>query len=211
MNEGRRWLALDADMFGKQFTYDLHGRFGWAGIVVWVAFLCACKRSRTPGQVRIMNSVQGLTELGLIGWELVDDKGEPWDLDDFFNFTGRKKQTRRIPVGRRTDARRTPYGQCFDAVATHWQRWQDAGRRATEAEQKRRSRGEKRPNVSGHGSDTHRTNVRSNSDLDLDNPPTPQGGNGALRAESQRPSQDLVDLGTAVNQLKAELRGEDHA
>lgn len=207
MTGGRRWLAVDADMFGKPFTLDLQDRFGPAGVAVWVAFLCACKQSRTPGRIRLMNNAQAMETLGLVGWELVDPKGEPWDLNDFFAFTGRKKQTRRVPVGRR-DSRRTPTGQCFDVDATHWERWQDAGRRATEAEQKRRSRGQKRPKVSGHVSDACPQNVRPDLDLDSDIPPTPPGGKGALRAERQRPGQDLVDLGSAVNELKAAMRNE---
>lgn len=156
MTDGRRWLALDADMFGKRFTHDLYDRFGPTGVAVWVAFLCACKQSRVPGRIKVMNSTQAAYELGIAGWELVDNKGEPWDLDDFWTFTGRKKQTRRTPHGRRTDARRTPYGQCFDVVATHWERWQ------------KRTSGAK--------------NSRPDLDLDLDIPPTPPRGSSRRSA-----------------------------
>lgn len=186
MTDGRRWLALDADLFGKRFTDDLYREFGWAGIATWIAFLCACKQGRDQGRVRVMNDVQALHVLGLAGWDLVNNDGQPWTLTDFWTFTGRKKQTRRIPVGRsgtrrpapgqRSDADRTASGQCFDVVPTHWQRWQDSGRRATEAEQKRTSRAKKRPDnvrtMSGHESDS----VRSYIDIDIDTPLPPKGG-----------------------------------
>lgn len=180
MTDGRRWLAVDADLFGKRFTDDLYRQFGWAGVVTWLAFLCACKQGRVQGRVRVMNDVQALHELGIAGWDLVDNDGKPWTLTDFWLFTGRKKQTRRIPTYRR-DARGTATGQCFDVVPTHWERWQDSGRRATEAEQKRRSRAKKRPEMSGHDPDTTRTNVRPYIDSDSDNPPTPRRAGGSGR------------------------------
>lgn len=206
MTKGRRWLALDADMFGKPFIHDLHDRFGPAGVVVWVAFLCTCKQSRTPGRITFMNSAQAASEMGIAGWELVDTKGETWDLDDFFAFTGRKKQTRRMPYGRRSDVRRTPYGQRMDVVATHWERWQDDARTANEHERKRRWAEEntRRARVA-QPSRTRRVTRReidADLDLDLDIPPTPlEGGADALRAESQNPE----DLRAAVNDLMANL------
>jgi hypothetical protein len=208
VSDGRRWLALDADLFAKRFTHDLHDRFGFAGIVVWMAFLCACKQSRIPGRVRMANDLDGMSKLGLTGYDLADAKGEPWTLTEFFDFTGRKKQTRRVPV-QRPDSQRIANGRLLDVHATHWQRWQDAGTRAREAERKRTSRTQKRPRVSGHGPDTLRTNVRLDSDLDLDIPPTPQRGQVTSSSNGQVNPEDLVDLGTAVGELKAALRGDD--
>src|SRR5689334_4739104 len=91
----RRWLAIDADIMGKPFTLDLYHQFGWTGVGTWVAFLCACKRSRTPGTIRFLNQADALAQLGLLGLDLIDNDGKEWSLDDFWTFTGRKKQTRR--------------------------------------------------------------------------------------------------------------------
>lgn len=209
MTDGRRWLAIDADLFGKPFTHDVYNRFGWAGVAVWVAFLCACKKSRTPGRISVMNDAQAASELGIDAWDLVDNKGEPWTLTEFWAFTGRKKQTRRTSTYRR-DARRTATGQRFNIDATHWQRWQDSARTATEAERMRRSRAEKRSGASERSANSRRTNVRPDIDLDLDIPPTPPGEktsspNGQVKPEDLA----LVDLGTAVGELKAAMRGED--
>lgn len=196
MTNGRRWVALDADMFGKPFTIDLHDRFGPAGIAVWVAFLCACKRSHIPGRIRVMNEYQAARELGIAGWELVDSKGEPWTLDDFWAFTGRKKQTRRTSVGRARDKRRTSDGRATDVIATHWERWQKERATSEEAERKRRSRSKNKWDTSrtnpghnlGHTPDANRTNVRPDNDIYIYTPPTPpEGGDDALRAEKPNP------------------------
>lgn len=137
MTNGRRWLALDADMFGKRFTHDLHQRFGPAGVAVWVAFLCACKQSQTPGRIRIANDYDAMTKLGIVGWDLRDDKGEPWTLSEFFDFTGRKKQTRRVAV-QLLNSRRIADQRLLDVCATHWERWQND--RRTDAERLRKRR-----------------------------------------------------------------------
>lgn len=199
MTHGRRWLALDADLFGKRFTDDLYSEFGWAGVVVWVAYLCACKRSATPGRITFLNDVQAAHELGIDGWELVDNDGKTWELSDFWTFTGRKKQTRRTPNGRR-----------MDVTSTHWERWQETYARAREAERKSTSRGKKSRTQPGHAPDNRRTNVRPDSDSDSDIPPTPQrGGELTSSSNGQVNTEDLVDLTTAIGDLKAALRGND--
>jgi hypothetical protein len=188
---GRRWLAVDADLFGKSFTHDLYEYFGCAGVVTWIAYLCACKRSHIPGRIRIMNDVQARHELGLIGWELVDNKGTPWTLDEFWTFTGRKKQTRRTPVGRQ-----------FDVIATHWERWQKTAATSYEAERKGRWAAQKRDAPASRNRRARVANATPDSDIDNDIPPTPlEGGADALRAASQNPQ----DLRAALDNLKASL------
>jgi hypothetical protein len=215
VTDGRRWLALDADLFGKRFTDDLYHQFGWAGVATWVAFLCACKRSRNPGRISALSDTEAAHILGLAEWDLADNDGKPWTLDDFWAFTGRKKQTKRTHRGRH-----------FDVISTHWERWQDTAGRAREAEQKRTSRAQKRRDGLGHEPDTPRTNVGSYSDLDSDNPPTPRraGGSGKRFASNgngngQTPTgpaipdwqpepepHDVVDPGAVAN-LRANLSG----
>ncbi len=208
MTDGRRWLALDADLLGKRFTDDLYRQFGWAGVVTWVAFLCACKRSRCPGRITALSDAEAAHILGIADWDLADNDGKPWTLEDFWAFTGRKKQTKR-----------TRHGRSFDVISTHWERWQDTARTAREAEQKRRSRAQKRRNGLGHEPDMPRTNVGSYSDLDSDTPLPPKGGSGrrfASNGKSQTPTarpvpewkpepqpEAVVDPSAAVGDLRA--------
>lgn len=177
MTEGRRWLAVDADMFSKRFINDLHERFGPAGVAVWVAFLCACKMSSTQGKVRMNSDIDGMSKLGLLGWDLVDSKGEPFTLTEFFGFTGRKKQTRRVAV-QLSDSRRIADQRLLDVCATHWEHWQDAWRMQDERLRKRRWRAENGRDMSGTDLGHARDNVPPDSDIDIDsdNPPTPQIG-----------------------------------
>lgn len=199
VTDGRRWLAVDADLFGKRFTDDLYRQFGWAGIVTWVAFLCACKRSRRPGRISALSEAEAAHILGIADWDLADNDGKPWTLDDFWAFTGRKKQTRRTRRGRH-----------FDVISTHWERWQDTARTAREAERMRTSRAEKRSGASARSPNSHRTNVRPDSDLDLDIPPSPPRGGGMTSSSNgQVNPEDLIDLGTAVGELKASMLGRD--
>lgn len=163
-------------MFAKRFTHDLHDRFGPAGIVVWVAFLCACKRNDPPGRVRMSSELDGLTKLHLYGWELVDNKGEAWSLTDFFDFTGRKKQTRRVAV-QLSNTRRIADQRLLDVCATHWERWQDDSRIDAERLRKRRWWAENR--VADTSSDTARGPLgdvatrRADNDNDNDISPYP--------------------------------------
>lgn len=184
-----RWLAIDADMFGKRFTHDLHDRFGPMGVVLWMAFLCACKMSPRQGTVRMANDRDGMDILGLADWDLITDKGEPFTLSEFFNFTGRKKQTRRVPV-QRPDSQRIATAHLLDVHATHWEHWQDAARTDTERLRKRRWIEEKRRRGGiAHGvasASRSRRDVDADIDLDLDNPPTPQGGSNGRVVESQK-------------------------
>jgi len=163
MNDGQRWLALDADLMGKPFTLDLYDRFGWAGVGVWVAFLCACKRSRTPGSIRFLSEADARAQLGILGLDLVDNEGAGWSLDDFWTHSGRKKQTKRTLRGRETNVK-----------ATHWQRWQ-----------KRTSHGK---NTGTRGPLARaEAGADLDLDLDLDTPLPPRGGQPGRFAQNGKP------------------------
>ena len=176
MSDGRQWLALDADMFGKRFVHDLYDQFGWAGVAVWTAFLCACKQSRRPGRVRMLNDLDGMVKLGIAEWDLVDNKGQAWSLTEFFDFTGRKKQTRRVAV-QRTNSRRTGDGRVRDVCATHWGHWQN------------------RTSHRKNGGPEGPPRARADLDLDSDNPPTPRkaGGSGRRFASNGKPPTPTPD------------------
>jgi hypothetical protein len=175
---------------GKPFTLDLYHRFGWAGIGTWIAFLCACKRSRTPGTIRFLNEADACAQLGILGWELVDNEGKEWSLNDFWLYTGRKKQTRRTSRGREMNVR-----------ATHWGHWQQDAGRAREAERRRRSRDKNVRTPAGHAADAPRTNVRPDSDSDSDTPLPPIGG-AKLTPSSN--SEQPKDLREAIGALRVE-------
>lgn len=169
---GPRWLALDADMFHKRFANDLLDRFGTAGIAVWIAFLCACKRHNPPGRVRMAGDLDGMIQLQLYGRDLRDAKGEPFTLTEFFDFCGRKKQTRRLAV-QLSDSRRIADQRLLDVCATHWERWQDDSRIAAERERKRRWRAQNAVADASRTTGHVPSNVPSDNDNDNDISPYP--------------------------------------
>lgn len=206
MTDGRRWLALDADLFGKRFTDDLYQQFGWAGVGTWIAFLCACKQSRVQGRIRIMNDLDGLVQLGIDEWGLVDSKGQPWTLSEFFDFTGRKKQTRRVAV-QMPDSRRIADARLLDVCATHWERWQDSRGRDVERERKRRSRAEKHltgtGRAPGQSPDRPADKRRPDIDSDSDTPLTPPRGGGVTSSSNGQVNPQ--DLRAGIEVLRANL------
>lgn len=144
-------------MFGKPFTLDLQHRFGWAGVATWIAFLCACKRSRTPGTFRFLSEADARGQLGILGWDLVDNAGDNWTLEDFWLFTGRKKQTRRTRRGRE-----------MNVTATHWEHWQKAEQTLKEQQRQRRWRAQNRDGRNVAVSRRRDGRVTPNSDSDSD-------------------------------------------
>lgn len=167
--KGRQWLAFDAYFFGKPFPIELQERFGPTGVVLFIGFLCACKRSHPQGQISYMSDTEALHQMGLDDCLLIDNDGEKWSLDAFWTFTGRMKQTKK-----------TTRGRVRNVKSTHWERWQDVARRDMAAERQRRSRAK-------NGCDTGRDDERdierdatvTDIDLDLDSdndiPLTPPG------------------------------------
>lgn len=108
-----RWIAFDVYFFDDDLGVAIRDRFGPVGLVLFTAFLCACKRNSVQGQFRYTSDAEALTVLGLPGMELVDEQGEPFTLDEFWTLLGQRKQTRRTRRGRITDV-----------VSTRWERWQ---------------------------------------------------------------------------------------
>lgn len=122
-----QWIALDVNYAGSPLAVRLMERFGPAGPLAWINFLCACKRSPTPGSVAFSSEAEALAILGLTGVPLVDIHGSKWDLETFWRTLGQLKQTKR-----------TRRGHVVNVRATHWQRWQDDSKREAELERKRR-------------------------------------------------------------------------
>jgi hypothetical protein len=187
MRTGRRWIVLDADFFANHFTDRLLERFGPAGICVFVAFLCAAKRSRIQGQITYASDAEALDILGIRNLPLVDNSGDKWTLDDFWKFTGTQKQTSRI--------RR---GHLKNVKVTHWSHWQETLTREMAAERMRRSRA----GSARTGSEQFWTaSEHENTDIDLDHDndsdgSASQGRNGQVK-------------GNRATALKATMRGDD--
>jgi hypothetical protein len=108
-----RWIAWDVDFLHKPFGMALMERFGPAGVVVFQAFICACKTNRPEGQVAFASDQDTLRVLGLETLRLVDNDGYGWELKDLWTFTGRMKQTRR-----------TSRGRVQNVISTRWNVWQ---------------------------------------------------------------------------------------
>lgn len=164
--KGHRWLAFDVDFLDNPFTIRLGNRFGTAGVVVWVAFLCACKRSPTPGVVRYTSDAHLRRELGILTVPLVDAAGKEWSLDDLWTWTGQQKQTSRRRHGGRTHL-----------SSTRWERWQQDAQ--THANTQRMA--DKRRAHNAHTTRTSRAQNGLDIDIDKDIPPkspTSEDGRG---------------------------------
>jgi hypothetical protein len=175
--DGRRhqWLAFDAMFFGNRVTLDLLERFGPAGVLVWIAFLCACKRATVPGTVSVLSDADALGQLGLTGLALVDNAGDKWELADLWKRLGQLKQMSR---------RRR--GQTTDIVATRWEQWQYTAYTQVRAERKSRSR----DRITGPyktRQDKDMTETRQGNDETVELAPWPEcpecGGTGVIDGE----------------------------
>lgn len=162
MKPGRQWIALDATYFSAPFNLALQKRFGWAGVGIWIAFLCACKRGPIQGQLTYTSDLEGLALMGLVGRPLIDDDGKEWTLDEFFGWTGKMKQTRRNVRGTQKNV-----------TSTHWEHWQETIRRSQASERQGRLRARKRDaDVTTMSHRCHK-NVTPDSDSDSDRYPSP--------------------------------------
>jgi hypothetical protein len=201
MRAGRRWLAFDADFFFNPFITRLTERFGPAGPVVFIAFLCACKRSANQGTFSYTTEPEALILLGLGHIELVDPQGEKFTLEDVWKYAGTQKQTKR-----------TRFGGRYNVKSTHWGAWQKNLRREENTQAKATNR-------SGHDADRPRTGRgqrRQDVDFDIETPPTPprgerfasQGSNGNGQGNDQD-TPDFVGIDrAAVDVTRATMRGD---
>jgi hypothetical protein len=128
MREGRQWIHFDAQ-FPLKFGHDLCERFGPAGELLFIQFLCACKRSYPQGRIHYRTDEE-LRALLCAHFEFVDNVGAKWSLDEFWRWCGQRKVTRTKTLKTRKYV-----------TATRWNVWED-DRNAKERERKRRSRAE---------------------------------------------------------------------
>lgn len=133
-NRRSRWIAWDASFFDGSVGVMLRERFGCVGITLFLAFMCACKRNAVQGQIEYGSTPDALAQLGLPGLELVNDRGEPFDLQSFWRALAAHKQ-----CSTRARARLT------QVKSSNWAKWQEGYGSQQEAERKRRSRGTNTP------------------------------------------------------------------
>ena len=124
-----RWIAFDASFYDDALGVMIRERFGPVGLVLFSAFLCACKRNVTQGQIVYGSEADALAQMGLPDLQLTNERGETYTLQTFFRALGHHKQT---------SIRRT--GRLTYVTSTKWAKWQEAWGRQVEAEKKSRSR-----------------------------------------------------------------------
>lgn len=118
----RQWLAVDVHYYDSTLAESLREEFGINAVVIFDAYLRACKRNSVQGQLTYGSDADFLAQIGLPGLALVDETGTGWTLDALWTFLGRMKNIRRTVRGRLTNVR-----------ATRWEQWETRRSRARNA------------------------------------------------------------------------------
>jgi hypothetical protein len=126
VSRGHQWIHFDAQ-FPLKFGHDLCERFGPAGELLFILFLCGCKRSYPQGQINYRGEEELRVVLGA-HFDFVDNAGDKWSLDDYWRWCGKRKVTRTKTLNTRKYV-----------TATRWDTWED-DYNSKERERKRRSR-----------------------------------------------------------------------
>lgn len=136
MVDGRRgrWISFDASFFDGTVGEMILERFGPAGVTLFVAFLCACKRNAVQGQIEYGSVPDAMSLMGIPGLELVNAKGDAWDLQSFWRALAAHKQC--------STSRR---GRLIQVKSSKWAKWQEGFASQKEAQRKSRSRAPKAP------------------------------------------------------------------
>jgi hypothetical protein len=123
VKEGKQWIHFDAHFPGR-FGRELSDRFGAAGELLFILFLCACKRSFPQGQIYYRTEDEARILL-CAHFPLVDNNGKEWSFDEFWHWCGCRKVTTKS---------RQRGGQVV--ASSHWGVWEAP----TSAERSRRWR-----------------------------------------------------------------------
>lgn len=156
----RRWIAFDAMFFDNNVAVMILDRFGPAGITIFVAFLCAAKRSIVEGQIEYGSEADLLAQLGLPGLAQVNQEGVAWTFPVFWRSLASHKQVATKRRGRLTQVR-----------VTKWAAWQQSLGKHPPGEGKPRSGAKNAPplpeDTSGM-SEEYEADIGLDRDLDLD-------------------------------------------
>lgn len=97
-----RWFAMDVHFFDGNLCHAILDRYGPAGVVVFTAFLAACKRNSTPGRIAYGTPADALSIMGIPNLALIDANGNPWSLEDLWKTCAHHKVTTRQKRNRLT-------------------------------------------------------------------------------------------------------------
>lgn len=161
-NRRSRWIAWDASFFDGSVGVMLRDRFGTTGITLFLAFMCACKRNAVQGQIEYGSTPDALAQLGLPALELVNDRGEPFDLQSFWRSLAAHKQCSTRARGRLTQVK-----------SSNWAKWQEGYGSQQEAQRKRRSRGTNTPDDAPPKDRRYTADIPPETDPDNDNDSDP--------------------------------------
>lgn len=137
MPQGKQWIHMDAQ-FPLKLGHDMLERFGPAGQLLFIQFLCACKRSFPQGQIHYRTEEE-LRVLLFAHFDFVDRAGDKWTVEEFWRWCGRRKVT----------STRTRGGRLY-VTATRWDAWEDdfnASERRNKASERQRKRRSAAKNV----------------------------------------------------------------
>lgn len=136
----RQWVSIDTLILSKGLPRRLWAAFGAFGVLVWIGFLAAAKRSALEGSIEYASPQDAFALMGIPPERVPDD----FDLDEFWRLTGAKKETR---VKRRAGVTRV--------AATRWGEWQQSrGTRSTDASKTSSTRSGERSDTTESAGDT---------------------------------------------------------
>ena len=169
----RRWIAVDIDYYAGPLADVIRYRFGPIGLLVFDAYLRACKKNNVEGRITYSCEAEFLSIIGLPGMALVDEAGEEWPLDALWSLLADHKQISRRHRGRLTDV-----------ISSRWEQWQKLAIRKPPVGENRRSRGTDTDEIPPNS----KVEICSDSDRDSDSDPT------SLGAPSQATDANVVAL-----------------
>ena len=162
-----RFFHVDVQFAHKATCKALLERFGPAGPLVFLLALAEAKKNNPPGTFTYENEALGWSRLGLTGHQ------PDFTLEEFFTYTGHRKQTRKTRSTHVQDVAFTQYG-----------RWQKDWQRQEERDRKARSRAHSKRDKTVTPPGTANGQERDR-ELDLELTPLPPYG-----TEGQTPEPD---------------------
>lgn len=151
MTEDKRraqYVPIDTGIaFGKTAT-RLTKKYGNDGLLIWLLFLAAAKRSREQGVLIYTSEAEGCQLLGVT---------PTFSLDAFFVFTGRGGGTKLVR-----------HGSVRRVSVVNWKSWNDQWKKQQSSERNARSEHENAGEIHEEPAGVGRTEVEGELDLELE-------------------------------------------